>query len=90
MISDPEWIRYGVNRGWALVTQDKRIRYRPDELAAVEQTGGVMFQLGDGNLTIAVKVERLLTHRDAIFAAARRDGPALYRVHADRIAKVWP
>lgn len=42
------------------------------------------------SLTIALKVEHLLAHRDAIYAAARRGGPVLYRVHADRIAKVWP
>jgi hypothetical protein len=89
-ISDPEWIRYGVKRGWTLITQDKRIRYRSDELAAVHLTGGVMVQLGDGNLTIAVKVERLPAHRDAIYAAARRGGLVLSRLHADRIVKVWP
>lgn len=82
-VSDPDWIRFGAQRGWTLITQDKRIRYREDELAAVQQTAGVMLQLADGNLTIADKVERLTAHRDAIFAAARREGPALYRAYAD-------
>lgn len=89
-VSDPDWIRFGAQRGWTLITQDKRIRYREDELAAVQQTASIMLQLADGNLTISEKVERLTAQRDAIFAAARREGPALYRVYADRIAKVWP
>lgn len=89
-VSDPDWIRFGAERGWTLITQDKRIRYRTDELAAVEQSAGVMLQLADGNLMIAEKVERISAHREAIFAAAGRGGPALYRVYADRITKVWP
>lgn len=89
-VSDPDWIKFGAERGWTLITQDKRIRYRKDELAAVERSGGVMLQLADGNLTITDKVERLSTQRDAIFAAARRTGPALYRVYAERISQVWP
>jgi hypothetical protein len=33
-IEDADWIAEGCRRGWVLLTKDKRIRYRPNELAA--------------------------------------------------------
>jgi PIN like domain len=30
-VSDPEWIEYGLARGWALLTQDERIRRQPGD-----------------------------------------------------------
>lgn len=88
--SDPEWIRYGVDQGWTLLTQDLRIRYRADELAAVHDSGGIMFVLANGNLTISQKVAWFLSNEAAIRAAASAAGPVLYRVYADRIAQIWP
>jgi hypothetical protein len=72
------------------LTQDQRIRYRAEEIGAVEVGEGVMFQLSNGNLTIAQKVGYLDDNRSSIFTAAKKPGPALYRVYANRIAKIWP
>jgi PIN like domain len=88
--SDPDWIAYGLSHGWALLTQDQRIRYRADEIGAVEVGKGVMFQLSNGNLTIAQKIGYFDDNRSSIFAAAKKPGPALYRVYVNRIAKIWP
>ncbi len=88
--SDPDWIRFGVGRGWALLTQDQRIRYHEDELAAVAECGGVMFVLANGNLTIEQRIAWFCSNRSAVFAAAVQKGPALYKIYPDRIAKTWP
>lgn len=88
--SDPEWIRYGVDQGWALLTQDLRIRYRADELASLQDSAGVMFVLANGNLTIRERVDYFIANRQAIHSAAAGSGPALYKIYADRIAKIWP
>jgi hypothetical protein len=87
---DPEWIEYGAEQGWALLTQDLRIRYRTDELASLGDSAGVMFVLASGNLTIREKIDYFLLNRIAIHAAAAVPGPALHKIYADRIAKIWP
>ncbi len=33
--SDEEWLELTAHRGWVAVTHDRRIRYKPNELAAV-------------------------------------------------------
>lgn len=40
---DTEWLRYLEQKGWAVLTTDKRIRYRPLEKAAVQKHGIAMF-----------------------------------------------
>jgi len=34
---DPEWLTIVGNRGWYVLTHDRRIRYKPNEIAAVEK-----------------------------------------------------
>ena len=42
---DEDWIVEVGKRGWVVVTRDKRIRYKPNELAAVKTAGIAMFVL---------------------------------------------
>ncbi len=49
-----------------------------------------MFLLSNGNLLVPDKVAFFERNRRAIFAAALRPGPVLYKVYADRIARNWP
>jgi hypothetical protein len=42
---DEDWIVEVGKRGWAVVTHDKRIRYKQNELAAVKAAGIAMFVL---------------------------------------------
>lgn len=88
--SDQEWITYGLAKGWALLTQDKRIRYRADELIAVSDGRGVMFCLSNGNLLIAERVARFEASREKIVRAAKAVSPALYFVYEDDIGRKWP
>jgi hypothetical protein len=41
---DTEWMAFLAERGWAVLTTDKRIRYRPLERAAVESNRIAMFR----------------------------------------------
>lgn len=87
---DEEWITFGLRQGWALLTQDRRIRYRASELGALAGGGCVMFCLSSGNLLIEQRAVCFENSRDAIHHAAARDGAAFYVVYEDRIAKKWP
>ena len=42
---DEDWIVEVGKRGWVVLTHDKRIRYKPNELAAVKAAGIAMFVL---------------------------------------------
>jgi hypothetical protein len=87
---DEEWIAHGLTNGWALLTQDKRIRYRADELFALSDGRGVMFCLANGNLLIAERVARFEASREKIIRASAATGPALYFVYESDISLKWP
>jgi hypothetical protein len=70
-----------------------RIRYRADEPASLQDSAGVMFALANGNLTIRERADYFVANQQAIHSAAAAavgPGPALYKIYADRIAKIWP
>jgi hypothetical protein len=85
---DEEWIAYGLRHGWALLSKDQRIRYRAHELVALA-SGGVLFCLSNGNITIETQVRWFECSRRSIESAVSR-GPAFYVVYATRIARTWP
>lgn len=88
--TDEEWIAFGLTHDWGLLTQDKRIRYRSKELAALGGGKGVMFCLTQGNLLIRERVARFDASRPAIYRAASASGPALYWVYETDIKRKWP
>ena len=59
--------RRGCGRGWTLLTKDRRIRYRTDELRA--STSGHLFCLADGNVTLDQIAQRFLDAMPAIHRA---------------------
>jgi hypothetical protein len=60
---DEEWVDHGSRMGWALLTKDKRIRWRP----AYEHAKVPIFALSDGNLINRVMVERFDRFRRRIW-----------------------
>ena len=50
-VPDEEWIAEGCSNSWVLLTKDKRIRYRAEELEALQ--AGHLFCLVSGNMNIA-------------------------------------
>lgn len=56
---DEDWIVEVGRRGWVVVTHDKRIRYKPNELAAVKAAGIAMFVLS-GKAPYAVLAQNFI------------------------------
>ena len=88
-IGDAEWIAEGCRRGWTLLTKDRRIRYRPDELGAL--TSGHLFCLADGNATLDQIARHFLDAMPAIHRAIRNTEIGFWHIHAaGRITRMWP
>ncbi|GAA2559862.1 hypothetical protein [Pseudonocardia hydrocarbonoxydans] len=81
--------RRGCRRGWTLLTKDRRIRYRTDELNAL--TSGHLFCLADGNATLDQIAQRFLDAMPTIHRAVRNTEVGFWHVHdRGRITKMWP
>jgi hypothetical protein len=52
-IDDSEWLRAVAERGWVVVTRDKNIRYRVNELSAMKEANLHVFVFTRGALTAA-------------------------------------
>ncbi|MDT0544008.1 MULTISPECIES: toxin-antitoxin system, toxin component, PIN family protein [Streptomyces] len=89
-VPDEEWIACGLANGWALLTQDERIRYRAHERGALADGGNPLFYLSKKDLLIADKVHRFHSQQVAIYRAVARGEAAIYAVYEDRIEKKWP
>ncbi len=88
-VEDAEWIAEGCRRGWVLLTKGKRIRYRPDELSALEE--GHLFCLADGNADLDTMTERFLAAMPAIARAVAQRPLGFWHVKAGgRITRMWP
>ena len=78
---DTEWIAEVGRRGWAVVTRDKNIRRRPNELRAVRAAGLHLFALTSGNLSAAETAAIIVTAWPAIRREiATTAPPALYAI----------
>ena len=87
-IPDTEWIDEGCRLGWVLLTKDKRIRYRANELKALD---GHLFCLVTGNSTVAEMAEVLIAAIPRITRAAAAHERGFWHIHSDgSIRKMWP
>jgi hypothetical protein len=78
---DPVWLRECGARHWAVVTRDKAIRRRPNELRAVREAGVHLFALTSGNLSAAETAALLVAAWPAMERAVRDTAPpALYAI----------
>lgn len=89
-VADVEWLELCGRQGWIALTKDRRIRYRPAEIAAVRRYGVKAFVVASGNLTAADQARRLIANAERIAAACAQDGPFLYAVHASHIVRIFP
>jgi len=86
-VPDEEWIAEGCRRGWILLTKDQRIRYRAEELAALD---GQLFCLADGNATIDVMASTYFAAMARIERVTPRGRAGFWHVYADgSIRKMW-
>lgn len=88
-VPDERWIAEGCRRGWVLLSKDKRIRYRGEELA--ELHGGRLFCLSNGNLVIEQMVARFFAAEGAIRRAATARESGFWKVYdRGRVIRRWP
>ena len=88
-VPDENWIAEGCSRGWALLTKDKRIRYRAAELEALQ--AGHLFCLASGNLNIAEMSRAFLDAMPHIERAVREQSAGFWHIHRDgKIKRLWP
>jgi hypothetical protein len=88
--ADEDWIAYGVQRGWGLLSKDKKIRFRAEELLALSEQGK-LFCLSSGNLLARVQAETFDRAREQIERALQRHEAGLYLVYnKGEIKKKWP
>ena len=89
-VGDPEWMEYGLARGWSLLTQDERIRRQAAALALLRHHRGIAFCLSSAELRVAAKVDRFHDHQRAIHGHVRSGRFGFYVVYEHRIVRRWP
>jgi hypothetical protein len=88
-IPDETWIAEGCARPWVLLTKDKRIRYRAEELSALQQ--GHLFCLAGGNMDVAAMSQALLDGMPRIARAVATQPTGFWHVYRDgSIRRMWP
>jgi hypothetical protein len=86
-VSDPEWIEYGLTRGWALLTQDERIRRQPAALVPLRQHGGLIFCLRSAELLISARGDRFHANQGAIYNCVRSGRSGFYLVFEHKVVR---
>lgn len=89
-VSDVEWLGYCGREGLIVLAKDRRLRYRPSEIAVIKEHNLKAFILSRGNLTASEQVRRFLINGERIKAACADDGPFIYSVQARRIVRLFP
>lgn len=86
-VGDPEWIEHGLSHGWALLTQDERIRKQPAALAPLRQHKGLIFCLSSAELLVPVRADRFHVHQGRIYDYVRSGRAGFYLVLEHQVVK---
>ncbi|WP_255182562.1 hypothetical protein [Rhodococcus sp. WWJCD1] len=89
-VEDPEWMRYGLERGWFPLCKDGRIKGRAAERRPIEEFQAPMFYLDNQQLRLDEMVRRFDRSRIQIYQKTRQVGAASYAVGSKGIARTWP
>jgi len=89
-VSDIEWLEYCGRQQLVVLTKDRRLRYRPREIAAIRRYRVKAFVLTSGNLRADEQARCFLDQEQRIEAACSDSGPFVCAVRADRIVRVFP
>lgn len=91
-VDDPDWMEYGLVRGWIPFHKDGRIVGNPTEREPVERHCAPMFFLDNQHLQIEEMVQRIHRNQSKIFAIARRRRQAAccFAVNERGIHRRWP
>ncbi|MDQ3485204.1 MAG: hypothetical protein M3445_07310 [Actinomycetota bacterium] len=89
-LPDTTFLRDAGRNGWVVLTRDPSIRWRPHELAVVQEEAVKMFTLPRGNLRGMEQVARFIDNLPRIARACEEPGPFIYWVLADHIERRYP
>ena len=78
-VSDVEWLEYCAAHQLVVLSKDRRLRYRPDEIDVIRRLGIRAFVLSRGNLTGEVQAQRFLDNADEIERHLSARGPLCLR-----------
>ena len=88
-VTDVEWLEQAGTQGWVAFMKDNRIRYQPDERAALRRFAVRAFVITNANLTAEAMADRFIRRLDAMARACkRRKGPFLYSVGERRLTEI--
>lgn len=88
-VPDTAWIRVVTQHGWAIITRDRRIANRPDELETVRATGARAFAItSDEQLTTWHMLEIVFSQWRRIEGLADVPGPFIYSVTRTSMRKL--
>ena len=81
--SDEEWLAVAGAEGWIVLTRDRRIRYRPNEKAALQKSGALVFVMTASALTGQAAADLLVRALDDMTEIAQTsDRPAIYAINS--------
>lgn len=89
-VPDVEWLELCGRSTLAVLSKDRRLRYRPAEIDAIRRFGVRAFVLTSGNLIAAEQAVRFDRNRDRIEDLCASPGPAIFAVQALRIVRMFP
>jgi hypothetical protein len=80
-VSDPEWIEYGLARGWSLLTQDLRISTQAEVDALLRQYRACIHCLDSSELSVRIRAERFDLRRGAIYQSVLDRRVGFFVIH---------
>jgi hypothetical protein len=89
-VADVTWIEEAARRSWPILMKDKRIRYRPAEIATVAEHKARCFVITRGDLSSADMAQRFITNKTAMLTAAAEPGPHLLGSHRPDLPPLSP
>lgn len=89
-VSDPKWMKFGLEKRWPLLTQDQRIRTQVEALKLLEEHSGQIFCLSSGDLLVAARAGRFAGHRAAIHRHIARGRAGFFVVYEHEVVRRWP
>lgn len=89
-VSDVEWLEYCAAHELVVLSKDRRLRYKPEEIDAIRRLRNRAFVLSRGQLTGVDQAQRFIDNADEINRRLVDDGPFIDVVYASTVERIFP
>ena len=89
-VSDVEWLEHCAAHELVVLSKDRRLRYRPDEIGAIRRLRIRAFVLARGSLTGVIQAQRFLDNEAEMRRHLIAPGPCVCVVYASGVERVFP